>query len=187
MSKRKRRKSFHVKPRKRAKPDLPGETPQQGGQHVLQPLLHHCYCAVKTLRTYLLDALPSTSRHRRRQLLTSAGSDSQVDRLLDNTLVGLLSPQQLVVDVQLSRTRQFLEFTQTQTAAQSACRSSQSYSLEHVRMRANQAAQPSLMIKIGCRLCRTDLVQATPRPSQEAKSSPVSRSTEVSHHCGSRH
>ncbi|OAL28381.1 hypothetical protein AYO20_09498 [Fonsecaea nubica] len=86
------------------------------GPHHLSSSVHHpvlsaYYPRVCTLRSYLLGALPATSRTRREKLATFGKNDA-VD-LLDNSLVGVL--KNTSTSVKQARKTDFATFTQSQS------------------------------------------------------------------------
>jgi hypothetical protein len=80
----------------------------------IRPLSHSalsfCYSEVHTLRQFLLDSLPSTSRARRRKI-ASQGLDSG-SYFLDTTLVGISGKAKPALEEE--RRRDFVAFTQSQ-------------------------------------------------------------------------
>ncbi|KAK5952675.1 Telomerase reverse transcriptase [Knufia fluminis] len=98
--------------------------------HTLQPLLNKCYREVKTLKDYLLDALPTTSRVRRKRLLSFADDSQEHKELLSDTLVGLLEapPATTLTEREQQRTH----FTHTRRASQPHSATTQLCSLDEV-------------------------------------------------------
>lgn len=120
MAKRKRpvNSSRLVKKRHKSEPQLSVRATSRG-EHAVPAVLNNCYREVKTLRNYLLDALPTTSNVRRKRILASGDESQEHSILLNHTLVGLFEAPPTSVLVE--RQEQLLSFTQT-------CRATQPYS-----------------------------------------------------------
>ena len=97
---------------------------------VLQPLLNHCYHEVKSLKRYLVDALPSSSRNRRRRIESFEEEKPDHRKLLNGTLVGLLT--NVSPAVRASRLQQLDHFTQTQRSNPTLSATTQRCSVDEV-------------------------------------------------------
>ena len=100
-----------IKQRKATNHASPGL--QEPSAYVHHNVLSSFYPRVCTLRDYLLDSLPATSRVRRRKLTTFGKNDTT--SILDTCLVGVL--KQLSSSVTELRKIDFATFTQTQCRA----------------------------------------------------------------------
>jgi telomerase reverse transcriptase len=101
------------RPRKRSKPTNHPSSREQKTTDKQHKTLSAYYPRVCSLRGYLLDSLPSTSRFRRR-LLTAYAKDDTTS-ILDTCLVGVLS--QPSPSASKSRKADYVTFTQTQRAS----------------------------------------------------------------------
>lgn len=79
-------------------------------------VLSVCYPEVVSLRQYLADSLPVTSRARRRKLTTHVLEDGSA--FLDTTLVGV--PTKVEQRIKEDRNREFILFTQSQQRSTSS-------------------------------------------------------------------
>ncbi|KAI2147442.1 Telomerase reverse transcriptase [Ophidiomyces ophidiicola] len=102
------------RPRKRPRPDSPTALPDS--LHPTHPVLARFYARVVPLRVYLLAQLPPSSRARRRRLAAHAHHDDELTRLLDDTLVGVLTPRNPGAAAAAARQRDFAAFSQSQSA-----------------------------------------------------------------------
>ncbi|KAI2064226.1 Telomerase reverse transcriptase, partial [Ophidiomyces ophidiicola] len=97
------------RPRKRPRPDSPTALPDS--LHPTHPVLARFYARVVPLRVYLLAQLPPSSRARRRRLAAHAHHDDELTRLLDDTLVGVLTPRNPGAAAAAARQRDFAAFS----------------------------------------------------------------------------
>lgn len=103
-------------------------TPNAPGR-VLQPLLAHCYHEVKSLKDYLLAALPASSRVRRKRLLSFINSVNHA-QFFATTLVGI---QEELKPATIERRLDDLTlFTQTLKAPDGVSATSQHLSIHEV-------------------------------------------------------
>jgi len=108
--------------------------------HALHPLLDKCYRQVKTLKEYLRDALPTTSRVRRRRLSSFADENEEHRELLNSTLVGLLDAP--TINILDERTQQWAQFSQTCLTTQAPSATTQQRTLDE----ASQTTCPFLVL-----------------------------------------
>ena len=105
MARKRKRSEGALRPRKQPKFSA-------GGAATRFPVLTSCYPKILTLREYFLARLPSSSRVRRKRI--KEWQDSTPERILDTSLVGILSEPNS--ELQQERARELASFTQTQRA-----------------------------------------------------------------------
>lgn len=96
---------------------------------VLQPLLAYCYNQVKTLKDYLLSALPASSRVRRKRLLSLTES-TDFAQFFTTTLVG--ASQHTNSAAIRQRQQNLSHFTQTLRSGHALTPTTQHLSIEEV-------------------------------------------------------
>lgn len=165
MVKRKRPTSAPTAPQKRCKVEGIGQC------HTLHPLLNNCYHEVKALKDYLLDALPTTSRVRRKRILSFADECQEHSELLSDSLVGLFEPQTHASLVQ--RKQQFTHFTQTRRATQPHSATNQRCTLNEVSQKACLCVVLSVLL--GHRIRHMVTLQPQSWRSPDTKSHPLPR------------
>lgn len=178
MAKRRRSASTSTVARKRSKIDdrCPASA-SLGRSHILHPLLNKCYHQVKTLKDYLLDALPATSRVRRKRILCFADATREHSELLNGTLVGLFEVPSVSALVQ--RQQQWAQFTQTRRATQAHSATTQQCTLDEVSPQTYQTTE--LSSAPGYRFRNLDSFQSQQWRPEEAKPYPLSWTGPLSH------
>lgn len=178
MVKRKRPASTSSAAKKRCKiEDTRSASTNLGGSHTLQPLLNNCYREVKTLKNYLLDALPTTSRVRRKRILSFPDESQEHSELLNNSLVGLFGrpPDSTLAQ----RQQQLAQFTQTRRATQPHSATDQQCTLDEVSQKADLCVM--LIYLPGNRIRHINPLQTQQWRSPKAKSHPLPRARPLSH------
>lgn len=135
MTKRKRSsRSTQLQPAKRSKVDnihtSGHEPPKRLSAKALHPLLNKCYPEVKSLKCYILDQLPPTSRLRKRQLSYFERENTEQHDFLNKTLVGI--KESTPPSIRSARLLQLSQFTQAQRSAHSHSAAAPSCSLDEV-------------------------------------------------------
>lgn len=135
------------------------------------PVISLYYPQVSTLRQYLLQQLPSSSKLRRRRIRSfkaapgavaeDKSATDQLAILLDTTLVGV--PKESVPAVDRSRQRSFAAFTQSQDRSQCTdtgppCPQSEVMSFYSLSIGSHVSTQGTDYL-LDCRLCYIVLVQ----------------------------
>lgn len=153
MSKRKRASQRHVAVKR---PKLIASTTEsKASGQILHPLLAHCYPQVKSLKDYLLAALPASSRLRRRRLLSLVES-SEHAHFLTTTLVGWRG--QVSSDAIEHRLAELTLFTQTCRTERGSSALSQQWTIDEVS--CSSTLRQILNIDTGHRVRHLDPVQA---------------------------
>lgn len=98
-----------------------------------QLLLKHVYQDVKTLKEYLLDTLPPTSRLRRKRLLSFTQENLENEDFLNSTLVGRFQHQPS--STLIAREQEFAQFSQTRRAACQPSATTQQCTLDEASQR----------------------------------------------------
>lgn len=115
--------------RKKQKLSHPIQSERGPPAQIPQPLLAHCYHQVKTLKNYLLDALPASSRVRRKRLLSLIDS-TDFAQFFDTTLVGV--SQHVNSAAVRQRQQDLFHFTQTLRSGHALTATAQHSNIEEV-------------------------------------------------------